>query len=80
MLTTIIAFALLATSEGLPAVPDLGGPRSQSRHDRMICKYDNEPGSRLVRRKVCLTKAQWDEWKQAERLYLLRNQYTGSPK
>lgn len=78
MLTTIFVFALLAGSEGLPAVPNLGKP--QSRHDRMICKYDNEPGSRLARRKVCLTRAQWDEWQQSERLYLLRNQFNGSPK
>jgi hypothetical protein len=79
MFTTIIAFAMLAGSEGLPAVPNLGGA-SRSRHDRMICKYDMEPGSRLVRRKVCLTRAQWDEWQQTERLYLMRNQYNGSPK
>ena len=80
MLTTMIAFAMLAGSEGLPAVPDLGSPRTRSPHDRMICKYDKEPGSNLKRRKVCLTRAQWDEWQQAERLYLLRNQYNGSPK
>jgi hypothetical protein len=78
MLTTAIAFAMLAGSEGLPAVPDLGTPRSK--HDRMICKYDKEPGSNLKRRKVCLTRAQWDEWQQSERLYLLRNQFNGSPK
>ena len=78
MLVTYVALAMLASSEGLPAVPDLGAPRS--RHDRMICKYDKEPGSRLARRKVCLTRAQWEEWQQSERLYLLRNQFNGSPK
>ena len=80
MLTTIIAFAMLAGSEGLPAVPDLNSPRTRSSHDRLICKYDKEPGSNLKRRKVCLTRAQWDEWQQSERLYLLRNQFNGSPK
>jgi hypothetical protein len=79
MLSTILAFALLAGSEGLPAVPDLGG-KPRSKHDRVICKYDKEPGSNLKRRKVCLTRAQWDEWQQSERLYLLRNQFNGSPK
>ncbi|HEX6377038.1 MAG TPA: hypothetical protein VFZ91_15105 [Allosphingosinicella sp.] len=77
MLTTIVAFALLAGSEGLPAV-NLAKPRSDA--DRMICKYDLEPGSRLARRKVCLTRAQWEEWQQSERLYLLRHQFNGSPK
>jgi hypothetical protein len=80
MLSTIVAFALLAGSEGLPAVPDLSSPRTRSDHDRMICKYDKEPGSNLKRRKVCLTRAQWDEWQQTERLYLLRHQFNGSPK
>jgi hypothetical protein len=77
MLTTIVAFALLAGSEGLPAV-NLSKPRSGI--DRVVCKYDWEPGSRLKRRKVCLTVAQWREWKQNEQLYLLRNQFNGSPK
>jgi hypothetical protein len=83
MLTTIIALAMLAGSEGLPAVPDLSSPRTRTSSysaDRMICKYDKEPGSNLKRRKVCLTRAQWDEWQQSERLYLLRNQFNGSPK
>lgn len=79
MLTTIVAFALLAGSEGLPAV-NFGKPQTRSDHDRMICKHDLEPGSRLARRKVCLTRAQWEEWQQSERLYLLRNQFNGSPK
>lgn len=80
MITTIIAFSLLAGSEGLPAV-NLGEPRSRSNNiDRVVCKYDREPGSRLAKRKVCLTVAQWREWKQNEQLYLLRNQFNGSPK
>jgi hypothetical protein len=79
MLNTIVAFALLAGSEGLPAV-DLGPPARSNNADRMVCKYDKEPGSRLARRKVCLTAGQWREWKDAERLYLLRNQFNGSPK
>jgi hypothetical protein len=79
MLSTIVVFALLAGSEGLPAV-NLGPTQARNDHDRVICKYDQEPGSRLARRKVCLTRAQWDEWQQSERLYLLRNQFNGSPK
>jgi hypothetical protein len=77
MLATLVAMGLLAGSEGLPAV-NLGRDRSDP--NRMVCKYDLEPGSRLARRKVCLTAQQWREWKDAERLYLLRNQFNGSPK
>lgn len=78
MITTIVAFALLSSSEGLPAV-NLGTAKTRDNHDRMVCKYDNEPGSRLVRRKTCLTAAQWREWKLEERLNLLRRQYNGAP-
>lgn len=76
MLTSVVAFALLAGSEGLPAV-NLGKPRSEA--DRVVCRYDLEPGSRLARRKVCLTVAQWREWQLNERLNLLRNQFNGAP-
>ena len=75
MLTAIAAFALLASSEGLPAV-NLG--KTQSDHERVVCKYDLEPGSRLVRRKTCLTVAQWRDWKRTEQLNLLRHQYNGA--
>ena len=75
MLTALAAFALLAGSAGLPAV-NLG--KTSPRHDRVVCKYDLEPGSRLVRRKVCLTAAQWREWKQSEYLNLIRHQYNGA--
>jgi hypothetical protein len=78
MLSMIFALALLAQSEGLPAV-NLGPP-PRGAGDRVVCKYDKEPGSRLARRKVCLTVLQWKEWKESERLYLLRNQFNGSPK
>ena len=78
MLSTILAFALLAGSEGLPAV-NLGSP-ARNDPNRLVCKYDKEPGSRLARRKVCLTVGQWREWQDSERLYLQRHQYNGSPK
>jgi hypothetical protein len=78
MLTTIVAVALLAGSEGLPAVNLGSAPRANG--ERVVCKYDKEPGSRLARRKVCLTVNQWREWKDSERLFLLRNQFNGSPK
>ena len=77
MLTSLIAFALLAGPGGSqsakPAKPGWDP-------DRMVCKYDLEPGSRLAKRKVCMTASQWAEWKQNERLNLMRHQFNGSPK
>jgi hypothetical protein len=77
MLTTIVAFALLG-SEGLPAV-DLSEPRTRVRDpNRVVCKYSDEPGSRLQRRKVCQTAAEWAERKRIEFQNLLEKQYNGA--
>ena len=73
MLTSIIAFALLAGTGGAQsAKPSRADP------GRVVCKYDVEPGSRLAKRKVCMTALQWEEWKQEERLNLLRHQFNGA--
>ncbi len=78
MLTTIVAFAMLTSSEGLPWV-DLGEPRKRGRDaNRMICKYSDEPGSRILRRKVCHTEAEWAERKRIEFQHLLLKQYNGA--
>jgi hypothetical protein len=78
MLTTIVAFALLAGSEGLPAV-DLSEPRKPGRDpNRLVCKYSDEPGSRIQRRKVCYSAAEWAERKRIEFQYLLEKQYNGA--
>lgn len=75
MLMSIIAFALLAGPGGAQsAKPSRADP------DRMVCKYDLEPGSRLAKRKTCMTALQWAEWKQQERLNLLRHQFNGAAK
>lgn len=79
MFSTIVAFALLAGSEGLPAV-DLSEPRKQRRYNpgRVICKYSDEPGSRIQRRKVCHTEAEWAERKRIEMQHLLEKQRNGA--
>ena len=75
---TLVAFAMLASSEGLPAV-DLSGPRKRGRDpNRTICKYSDEPGSRIQRRKVCHTEAEWAERKRIEFQHLLLKQYNGA--
>ena len=75
MLTFMIAFALLTGPGGTQSAKS-----SRADPDRVVCKYDLEPGSRLAKRKVCMTALQWEEWKQQERLNLLRHQFNGSPK
>lgn len=78
MFTTIVAFAMLAGSEGLPAV-DLREPAKRGRDpNRTICKYSDEPGSRIQRRKICHTEAEWAERRRIEFQYLLLKQYNGA--
>lgn len=78
MLTTIVAFALLAGSEGLPAVDLSEPPKRFSDPTRVVCKYSDEPGSRIQRRKTCHTVAEWAERKRIEFQYLLERQYNGA--
>ena len=52
-----------ATSEEKPAV-----------QEKQICRSISEVGSRLNRRRVCATKAQWDEMEQQNRLAIDRVQ------
>jgi hypothetical protein len=76
MITALVAFALLAGGGDAPAA--VKTTKVSWDPDRVICKYDLQPGSRLARRKVCLTASQWEEWQRIERLNLLRSQYNGA--
>jgi hypothetical protein len=76
---------LLPIALALLAQPVTGGPRLAMRPgppdfdpEQTICRYDREPGSRLVYRKVCRTAAQWEEQRRLERGNLNRNQFNGA--
>jgi hypothetical protein len=69
----------------LLAQPVTGGPRLAVRPgpqeldpQETVCRYDREPGSRLARRKVCRTAAQWQEERLVERGNLGRHQFNGA--
>jgi hypothetical protein len=46
--------------------------------NRMVCKHTDEPGSRIQRRKVCHTAAEWSERKRIEFQNLLEKQRNGA--
>lgn len=76
---------LLPLALALLAQPAAGGPRLAVRPGRpdfdpqeTICTYEREPGSRLARRKVCRTAAEWEEERRVERGHLVRHQYNGA--
>lgn len=55
--TAIAAIAVAATAQ-TPAAPAEGKDPGQ---DKVVCKSITEIGSRLNRRRVCRTRAQWQE-------------------
>jgi hypothetical protein len=74
MLTILIAAAWFSAGD----TPPVQKAANRYDPDRVVCKYDMEPGTRLKRRKTCFTMAQWDEYKRNERLALMRAQYNGA--
>ncbi len=75
MLTSVILFAMLASSDAAAA----DKPRSPgSDPNRMVCKQTDEPGSRIQRRKVCHTAAEWAERKRIEFQHMLEKQRNGA--
>ena len=75
MLTSVVVFAMLAGADGSAA----DAPRKRTYDpNRQVCKYSDEPGSRIQRRKVCMTAAEWAERKRLEFQYLLQNQRNGA--
>ena len=73
MLTSFVAFALFAGADASTAAKP-----SKTDPTRMVCKYIGEPGSRLQRRKVCQTAAQWAEQRRVEQQHLRQNQRNGA--
>jgi hypothetical protein len=53
-------------------------PSSRYDPNRMVCKNTDEPGSRIQRRKVCHTAAEWAERKRQEFQNLLEKQRNGA--
>lgn len=75
MLKPVILIALLAGSGAAAAER----PRKPSYDpNRIICKRSDEPGSRIQRRKVCATAAEWAERKRIEMQHLLEKQRNGA--
>jgi nucleoid-associated protein YgaU len=64
----IVAGALLA----LPA--SAGTPRKGDGGDNLICRDQTSTGSRLHKKRICLTRSQWAEQKRIQRSELERLQ------
>lgn len=74
-------FAIITLALALLALPSLSahaqssggqspaatGSPATSEADKPICKKEKETGSRLAAKKVCRTKAEWDEFYRQQR-------------
>ena len=70
----LISAMAIAASPGPPAPAPEEAPDDQS---RVVCVQSTEIGSRLRQRRVCRTKAQWDEYRANVRMQVTRKQSIG---
>lgn len=66
---TIAAALLLATAPAGAADTD-GKPAAKAAKSRMICRTEQEIGSRLARKRICMTRAQREDLHQENRMSL----------
>ncbi|MDQ4088592.1 MAG: hypothetical protein M3177_11385 [Pseudomonadota bacterium] len=70
--TLVSAVAVAATAQ--PAATTAAPEEKPAAEEKTICRNVSEVGSRLSRRRVCATKAQWDEMNAQNRLAVDRIQ------
>jgi len=58
---------LFLPGAALAADDDAERTASASEPDRLVCRNITQIGSRLNRRRICLTQAQWDEQQRVNR-------------
>lgn len=66
-LLTTPAWSAADTPSDTAAPPSGAGVEVVSDRDGKICKSDKETGTRLKRKKVCMTKQEWEETRQNAR-------------
>lgn len=55
----LIAFALLAGVTPALAAENPPAPAKDSKDERVVCRTQAETGSRLAKKKICMTVAEW---------------------
>jgi hypothetical protein len=72
---TALSIAVPATAQTVVQAQQVPAPAAQSDVNKLICKREEEIGSRLASKKVCLTLQQWQERQAADREQTERVQY-----
>jgi hypothetical protein len=75
---SFLSVALIASFSLSPAAfaAESGTKKDKKDPDRLICRSEEVLGSRLAKNKRCLTAAQWDEERRAQRTLIDRAQAT----
>lgn len=74
LVSTIAALAATAAfaqgPQTAPAPSESSGstPRASNSSTKMVCRSEAESGSRLNRRRVCVSQAEWDEQRRLSRM------------
>jgi hypothetical protein len=74
---SIVSVALIASfalTSAAFAAGDSADSKDAKDPDRMICKSEEQTGSRLARKKVCMTAAEWKESRRQQRMEVDRAQ------
>lgn len=67
-----------APAQAAPALASNAAPAAAAPDkSKLICETDDETGSRLAKRRTCLTADQWREMRRQERLDVEHNQRIG---
>ncbi len=72
---SFVSVALIAAfSLSTAAFAQEGEKKDGKDPDRMICKAEEQIGTRLAKKKVCMTAAQWKEQRRLSRMEIDRSQ------
>lgn len=74
LISFAVALAALMGCAGSAMAGEETKTRSAPDPDKIICENQAELGSRLATKRVCLTRAQWDEKRRQDRALIERSQ------
>ena len=77
MKALLLAAGLASATAIAASAPPAGDPAKTGESSQVVCVKSSEIGSRLRQRRVCRTRAEWDEDRQSIRTKVARIQATG---
>lgn len=76
----VMGGAGIAWAEGAPAVATPAAKNDKGKHhdpNEVVCRTQDVLGSRLKRRRVCMTRSEWTEQQRIDRSLVERSQSMG---